>query len=439
MLSRPVPWEGARTCWHDAWIYPFPLLVAVVLPLVAWTVIALTFREPVIREVPLVVVDHSRTPLSRALIRSLDATQVLRVSEVLSQDSEATALIQRGEATLGVFIPREFHREVAGGGSTEVAILANGAQLLYSKVAYRSAASAVSALSAGIQIRRLMAGGMGEDEATVRAAPVRTNIQAPGNPWYDYAIYLIPGTALAILQMSASFSALWIFREHGDRSSGLLLPPPGRRLAFILTRAGLLLLANLVSVVLLFLVLLPFAGVPPVPAFLPLMVRSTLFVLVCLGMGAFISLVSRDLVFATQAALVINAPALVFSGFTFPRWAMPEAVQAIASLIPLSHMLDGLVPVLTFGVEVGTGIPELLLFLLIFWGSVFLLSGSPGDRIREWQAGLALRMSAATTGAGGARPRGGSGPGAERRYGRGSGSGSGAGRESQDGGEGSRP
>ncbi len=156
--------RGSRrilTGFRRLWPGSMPLLTALVLPLLAWSVIALTFRRPIIQDVPVVVIDHSASPLSRALIRNLDATQVLRVSVVLSDEESTTEMVRTGEAILGVVIPSDFHLSVAAGGSSEVAVLANGAQLLYSKVAYRAVASTVTTLSAGIQIRRMEARGMG--------------------------------------------------------------------------------------------------------------------------------------------------------------------------------------------------------------------------------------------------------------------------------------
>ncbi len=393
----PSSLRGSRrilTGFRRLWPGSMPLLTALVLPLLAWSVIALTFRRPIIQDVPVVVIDHSASPLSRALIRNLDATQVLRVSVVLSDEESTTEMVRTGEAILGVVIPSDFHLSVAAGGSSEVAVLANGAQLLYSKVAYRAVASTVTTLSAGIQIRRMEARGMGAEEAFARAVPVQVTIHAPGNSWYDYGLYLIPSMAMAILQMSASFSALWLFREHGDRNTKLLLPRGGGRVSYILARGLPLLLANVVAVILLFLVIFPMAGIPYVPAFFPLFGRTVLFVVVCLGMGALLSLLLSNLVLATQVALVINAPAFVFAGFTYPRWAMPDAVQAIAEVIPLTHLLDGLVPVLMFNANVWTGMPGLIFFLFFFWGGVFLLAGKAGDRLRAWEHRIAYRFSA---------------------------------------------
>jgi ABC-type multidrug transport system permease subunit len=190
-----------------------------------------------------------------------------------------------------------------------------------------------------------------------------------------------------------------------------------RRWRFLVRRAAPLLLANLVAVVLLFLVIFPLSGIPYAPAFFSLFWRTTLFVVVCMGMGAFISVLSKDLVFAAQVGLVINAPAFVFSGFTYPRWAMPDAVRGIANLIPLTHFLDGLVPLLMFGADVWTGIPGLLVFLLTFWGGVVLLTGRTGARFREWQGSWRHRSAArvpapqhSTPGSGPSGPLEGRGP-----------------------------
>lgn len=42
---------------------------------------------------------------------------------------------------------------------------------------------------------------------------------------------------------------------------------------------------------------------------------------------------------ATEILMVIATPSFILSGFTWPLSQMPQAVQAIANVIPLTHFL----------------------------------------------------------------------------------------------------
>lgn len=369
---------------------PLPLLSAVLFPVVAWTIIALTLQQPVIEHVPVTVLDQDGSALSRTIIRQLDATQALRVVAVTADEPTARQSMQKGESVIVVSIPSGTEAAIKRGGSSVCRVLANGSQLLYAKIAYRAAVTGIYTVSAGIQVRRFEAKGMRPKEAIARAVPVKTEIHAPTNSWYDYGFYLVPGMMLAILQMSASFSALWLFREHRDRDAKLIIPPSGRRLEYLLARGLPLLAANLLAVLALFLVFFPMAGVTLDVYVARLFARTMLFVIACLGMGAFLSAAFDHLVTAAQIGLIINAPAFVFSGYTFPRWAMPDGIRVFAEVIPLTHLLDGFFPLMLFHETAMTGVLPLVVFSAVFWSAALFLASSGGVSLRT-RCGQAIR------------------------------------------------
>lgn len=374
---------------------PMPIITATILPVLAWTVIALTLQQPVIADIPVTILDLDGSALSRTIIRQLDATQALQVREVTANAATAKESMENEESSLLIQFPKNMETDIKRGGSTQCVITANGAQLLYSKIAYRASVTAIYGVSTAIQVRRFEANGLTRDAALHRAMPVSTEIHAPGNSWYDYGFYLVPGMMLAILQMSVSFSALWFFRGHSDRDAKLILPPPGMRLAYVAARGLPLLAANVIAVLLLFLVFFPAAGIAFSAGTAGLFLHTLLFVIACLGMGAFLSALFGHLVTAAQIGLIINAPAFVFSGYTFPRWAMPDGIRAFAEIIPLTHLLDGFFPRMIFQRSSIEGVFPLLLFCALFWGGSLLLVSPHGERLRAWgrRTATALRTS----------------------------------------------
>jgi ABC-2 type transport system permease protein len=79
-------------------------------------------------------------------------------------------------------------------------------------------------------------------------------------------------------------------------------------------------------------------GVPPATG--KFFLLFTLFVLSSLSVGFFISALFKDLMLAGDVALFYTSPAFVFSGFTFPRWAMPWYDQYYAMIMPYTPFLD---------------------------------------------------------------------------------------------------
>lgn len=70
-------------------------------------------------------------------------------------------------------------------------------------------------------------------------------------------------------------------------------------------------------------------------------VLFTMLALACTGIGMLVSAIFKDIMLASDMALFYTSPAFVFSGYTFPRWAMPWYDQFYANLMPYTPFLDG--------------------------------------------------------------------------------------------------
>lgn len=96
----------------------------------------------------------------------------------------------------------------------------------------------------------------------------------------------------------------------------------------------------------------PFRGSPAL-----LMALSFMFLVGALGLGMFISAVTRSQLLATQAAMLATfLPAFLLSGFMFAIETMPPVLQAVTLLVPARYFL-----VVTRGIFLkGVGIEVLM-------------------------------------------------------------------------------
>jgi len=354
------------------------------MPLLAWSVLSIAFVNGDVVEVPVVVVDYDGSELTRAITNKLDAVESVCVALVTNDKSIADSLIKSNKSFATIIFEPDFTKKIkqGKGGSTDIVV--NGFNMIYSKVLYKAIAQVLLDESKNIQIRRLVDKGFSKKEASLRATPIITDIFAPGNPYFNYAIYLLPGMLLSILQMSCSFAAIWVFREEKETAPGRITPRKGYKTPWLLARLTPIYLLSLMAAVILFSVFFPLLGILINTGYGKIILLTNLYIIASIGMGSFLSLILSNLVTAAQALLVINAPSFVFSGYTFPRWAMPEAISKFAELIPLTHYLEAFFPLFLFGSNPERGYVQLTIIALVIWALIIILMGSVGSKMRDW-------------------------------------------------------
>jgi ABC-2 type transport system permease protein len=91
----------------------------------------------------------------------------------------------------------------------------------------------------------------------------------------------------------------------------------------------------------------------PIRGSIPLLLATSfLFLLTTLGLGLFISSVSKTQQEAMLVTLMVNLPGIFLSGFFFPLEAMPPVLQFLSYFIPLRYMLTILRSIVLKGVGI---------------------------------------------------------------------------------------
>lgn len=88
------------------------LLFFIFLPFAYPVIYSLIYNPEVVREVPLIVVDHDRTPMSRKTVRMLDACEQAWVRGYSPNLTEAREAMNRGECYAILEIPEGFERKI---------------------------------------------------------------------------------------------------------------------------------------------------------------------------------------------------------------------------------------------------------------------------------------------------------------------------------------
>lgn len=185
-----------RAVFRDQGVLIFFILVPLAYPLVY----AFIYTNEVVRDVPAVVVDNSRTSLSREYLRKVDATPDVKIIAYCSDMEEAKLVMKERDAYGLIYIPAEFSSDIARGKQTQVSLYCDMSGLLY----YKSLLLANTAVSLDMNkdIKMAVAGNSTNREDEITAYPIEYEDVAMFNPTNGFAAFLIPAVLVLIIQQT---------------------------------------------------------------------------------------------------------------------------------------------------------------------------------------------------------------------------------------------
>jgi len=298
-------------------------LLLLAAPFLAWLACLSVYALRVPRALHAGVVDLDRTTLSRTLVRDLQSSPSLDLSPYGSTDDLAAAL-RRGEIRCGVMVPRGTDEAVREGRTARIPLLRDATRSLPTTQAWQVVNTVVATEAARLSAARLMRAGLPASAARESALPLRLDARPLGNPWMDYLRSFAPALLPMFLQLglmvagaSCAGGARRMPRAWNlGRVAAWMLP------AVVLGSLAEMALADGIG-----------AGLGAALATGLLCLASGLF---GLGLGRIV----RDPQKAVQLLLVFNTPAFLLSGFAFPEWAMPRAMETLTRPLPYSLWLD---------------------------------------------------------------------------------------------------
>lgn len=280
-----------------------------------------------VRHLPTVVLDESRTTESRALVQAMLNTRNFDLLGPVADRDELRRVIERGDARAGIVIPPDFETDLKRRRTATAQFIIDAADPLASQTAISGAALAAAMRNAALE------GRSGAPRLELRVRPWY-------NPALESATYIVPGVIGILLTLTmTAITSLAVVRERERGTLEQLIVTP-------ITKAGLMLgkilpfvLVGYVQMTVI-LVLSRFVFDVPVHGSIVLLYAITFpFIVASLALGMFISTAVKSQVQAVQLSFLVILPAVLLSGFMFPREAMPVAAQWIGGAIPITYYL----------------------------------------------------------------------------------------------------
>jgi len=325
-----------------------------------------------IKNVQTVVFDRDRSESSREFVRNFEKSGYFSMDYYVSDYNEMSRLIDNGKAITGIVIPENFEKDLNTGVTAKVQFIIDGSDGNKASIAAGYIQNIASAYSKNIAVENI-------EKAGIKTSIAGT-IEPVSRIWYNADLstrnYMLPGiVGLILIIITTNLSSLAIVKEREIGTLEQLIVTPVKPYQIILGKLIPFAILGIISMTLVLSVMTFWFGIYVKGSLIFLFVSSFVFMLSTLGLGLFVSTISRtqQQAMITSAFLVIM-PMIFLSGFSFPVENMPVIIQYVTYLIPLKYFL-----VIIRGIVLkGLGLSELWIecTVLLSMGIFILISSS---------------------------------------------------------------
>lgn len=341
------------------------LLMLIIAPIIYGFFYPWPYSVEVVNHVPVGIIDHDNSALSRTIVRYASASPQIDVETFNSEQAAKTA-IWSGDIAGYMIIPSGLEQQVLSGKAASVSVLGNGGYFILNRNVQLGFLQAVSTVSAGIEVKKNVAQGAYLPTAAKNTQAVPLQIIPLFNQTQGYGAYVVPAVAILILQQTLLMATAMLIgtwyeeRRHATSIRGWL---------------GRIMAVSLLS----FLVGCFYYGwifelhdYPRGHNILGSLLFLTLFCPTVATLGCVLGLWFRQRERSLQILIFSSLPIFFLSGYPWPANQLPEALQVIRWLVPTTPGLNTSVQLNQMGASI-TQVAAGFYALAALWVFYFML------------------------------------------------------------------
>lgn len=312
--------------------------IVIMIPLIQLTLFGFAINTNV-RDIPVGVVDHSQTTLSRALLQTVRATQVVKFTEQYTDLPLAQAAIATGKVRAVLVIPPDVAQRLARHKAVGLETPPSTNEQTSRPIAQWIVDGSDTMIAAAIK--------------GLRAMPLTELLKSPSNrltPTFAVALFynpeqrtvvnIVPGLIGVILTMTMiMFTSAAIVRERERGNLEMLITTPIRPMELMLGKIIPYMFIGIIQVTIILTLGHNVFDVPMNGSLLQLAAATLLFIMASLTLGLVISTLAKSQLQSMQMTVFVLLPSILLSGFMFPYEGMPMTAQYIAEALPATHFM----------------------------------------------------------------------------------------------------
>jgi ABC-2 type transport system permease protein len=319
---------------------PLTLTIMVALPMLLLLVLGYAVSTE-IKNIPLVVLDKTKSPLSVQLVDKMEKNEYFRLDGYLHNETEVEKIFRKGDIKLALVIPASFDSDIAReGGTLQLIVDASNPNEATTIVNYAQ--------------RTIEQYFQEQMKVSPNMPAISTEVKMLYNPQMKSTYNMVPGIiGLMMILICALMTSISVVREKEMGTLEILLTSPLRPSTIIIAKALPYLVIGLIDNVLVLAVSYWVLGVPIMGNLFLVLLLASLFTFCALALGLLISTLTdtqQSAMIASGAGLML--PSMILSGMIFPIASMPDILQWVSCLNPARWFVAAIREVMIKGVGI---------------------------------------------------------------------------------------
>jgi len=288
-----------------------------------------------VRNIPTVVLDQDHSQSSREFLSEIFNTGYFQDIGRIHSLKEVDESIDQGKASVAVVIPSDFERNLISGKPALFQAIVDGTESQTATIGLNYLEMISRRFSQKIIFQVLE-----NRQKGFKPVVIQPEVRVFFNPALLSRNFLLPGIfGLLLMVMTVILTSMAIVKERDQGTMEQLIVTPLKPLEIIIGKLLPFFIIGTVDVFLIFAVTKVWFRLPLRGSFLLLLALSMLYMLSTLGIGLFVSTLTKTPQQAMLTSFFFMIPMLLLSGFVFPIENMPRFFQWLTAVIPLRYYL----------------------------------------------------------------------------------------------------
>ncbi|HRI46353.1 MAG TPA: ABC transporter permease [Ignavibacteriaceae bacterium] len=290
-----------------------------------------------LENVNMIIMDNDNTVSSRELTESLTSSGYFKLKFSAENYQQVTDEMDKGRYHIALIIPKNFEKKIERHETASLQVIFNGSDGNSASIAAGYFSNVASKYSKNIITEYFNRSGIKNQPIGKISAEIRV--------WYNPLLktrnFMVPGiVGLLLSVITLILTSLAIVKEKEIGTLEQLIVTPIKPYQLIIGKLIPFTILGFISVVIVINAMSLLFNIPVKGSYIFLFSSSFLYILSSLGLGLFVSTISKT----QQQAMMISIfgilmPMVYLSGFAFPIENMPSSIQYISYLIPLRYFI----------------------------------------------------------------------------------------------------
>jgi len=331
-------------------------LLILLFAVIAYPIVySIGYKNNVLSEIPIAVVDLDHTQGSRLLSRMIHNTKQVAIYSNPNNLNEAEQLFWDGKVKGIILIPSDFEQKLLKSEQADLDLYCDAGYFLIYKETLNATLKASGTFSAGVEIKRYMAAGSSFNQALEQQHPLDTKFFNLYNPSGAYGSFVMPGMIIVIIQQTLLIG-IGMIGGAGRQKNNSQFIAPGVMLrkgvfSVIMGKGFAYFTIYIVNTIVTLIWIYSWFGFPNKGNLFYVLILIVPFLFSVIFLGLTISLLFKKREYSIIFLVFLSPIVLFLTGLSWPSTSIPKFLYYIAHIFPTTNMIPAYTRIRTMSVD----------------------------------------------------------------------------------------